>query len=407
MRFRRFRSAILAGFVAGLLAAGQCRAADAKPPYEIIRSLESLHDQMVLGSRPAQMAMPTVLRQLGARLVAADPSVWHDPRNARAVVIYLLSGGEIRVARKILASNTCPAAERQLIEGSLAYLEGYKSQARNLLAKVDVRALEPGVGSHIALAQAALAAEEKPEVAIQLLDLARIVAPGTLVEDAALRREVFLAEQTSDFDKFIAMSDQYFRRFKRSVYASAFQRDFGIALTRLSQFAKPEQLAALSALLKELPDAEQLRFYLHVAQVAVVGGKTITARWAAAEAAGLAPKSGPDAVRAALYDGVAALLSSEYDRGLAEIKAVDPAHLPHEDTLLRDASLDLAAQIHQWPQQPPVLPGENTAAQAEPPMPVASTLPANLGASMHESDSTISDVQKMLVDSSALLEGQD
>ncbi len=229
-------------------------------------------------------AMPSLLRQLGARLLAEDRSVWRDPRNARAVVVYILSGGEIRVARKVLASGKCTAFEKRLIEGALAYLEGDKTEAKGLLENVDPRSLEPAIGSHIALAQAALIAEDNPAKAMSLLDTARILAPGTLVEDAALRREVFLAEETADFGKFIAMSDQYLRRFRRSVYAESFRRNFAIAIARLSQSGNAQQLAALASLVNELSSHEQLRLYLHVAQYSVFNGKVTAAKWAAEKA---------------------------------------------------------------------------------------------------------------------------
>lgn len=405
---RHWRAA-LAGIFIVLAAAVPCRA-EGKPPYEIIRSLEALHDQMVLGSRAAQSAMPGVLRQLGAKLMAAEPSVWKDARNTRAVVIYILSGGEIRVARKVLSSGTPPAAEKQLIEGALAYLEGLKPQAKGLLENVDPRSLEAAVGSHVALAQAALIAEEKPAKAMKLLDLARVLAPGTLVEDAALRREVFLAEQSVDFDKFTAMSDQYFRRYHRSVYADTFKREFAIALTRISQSGNARQLAALSTLLTELAPQEQMRLYLHVAQVSIINGKSVTAKWAAMAAMLLTPHNSLEAHRAALYDGIASILTSDYDHGMAELKGLDGIRLSASDTQLRDAALGLAGQIRDWPAPPPPPSEEDPGAApvASGPAPkLPAAVPASLATTFQTTDGTIANAEKMLVDSKALLEGKD
>jgi chemotaxis protein MotC len=403
--------ALFAGLCIAVLAIGDCQA-EAKPPYEIIRSLESLHDQMVGGSRPAQASMPNVLRQLGGRLMMAEPSAWKDPRNTRAIVIYILSGGEIRVARKVLAANTAPAAEKQLIEGALAYLEGLKPQAKGLLGNVDPRSLESVVGSHIALAQAALIAEDKPDKALKLLDLARVLAPGTLVEDAALRREVFLAEETSDFDKFIAMADQYFRRFHRSVYAESFQREFAIALTRISQSGNARQLASLSTLLNDLSARDQLRLYLHVAQASIVNGKPAPARWAAMAAMVLAAKNTIDAHRAALYDGVASILTSDYDHGLAELKDLESVRFSASDAQLREAAMGLAMQIREWPAPPSPKAddalGENAPlAVMGPPPQLPASVPTTLAATVKSTDGTIANAEKMLADSKALLEGND
>ena len=395
---------------AGLIIAGLASTsafALAKQPYEIVRSLEALHDQMALGSKASQAEMPVVLRQLGARLMAEDPMVWRDPRNAHAVVVYILSGGEIKVARAVLESGKISAADRQLIEGALAYLEGDKDQAKSLLNPIDPRTLEPGVGSHVALAQAALLADDNSAKAMNLLDMARVFAPGTLVEDAALRREVFLAEEAGDFDKFIAMSDQYFRRFRSSVYADSFHRSFAVSLTRISQSGNDQQLAALGDLLNSLSTHEQLHLYLEVAQYSLFNGKVAVAKWAGEKAALFAEKNSAEMHRATLYDGAASVFTTDYDHGVSQLKAVPTDHVSRDEAVLVEAALDLAAKIRQWPQGP-------ADKNAPPPDgPVDLTLPPNaskdlppaLNDTVNSSEAAMAEAQKALADSDALLQG--
>jgi chemotaxis protein MotC len=403
--------AIPAGVIGAALASGIGFAAPAKEPYEVIRSVEALHDQMVLGSVGAEKAMPGLLRQLAARLVEADPAVWSDPRNARAVVVYILSGGEIRVAHKVLQSGKCSPTEQRLIEGALDYLEGAKEEAKSLLEGVDPRTLEAEVGGHVALAQAALIADDKPKKAMAILDVARVLVPGTLVEDAALRREVFLAAELGDFDKFISMSEQYLRRFQHSVYAENFHRGLTAAVASLSRFGTQQQLASIAELLKQLNSHEQLRLYLHVAQTSLLDGKIEPAKWAADRAAQLAPQNGVDVHRALLYGGAAAILTTDYDHGIGALKALDAAGLPHDDALLKEAALGLATQIRQWPEPPvpadkkPPLPG--AAPPPPPPPPESSTpLPTPLATTVESSDAALAQAQQMLTESDALLEGQ-
>ena len=106
---------------------------------------------------------------------------------------------------------------------------------------IDARTLAPSLGGYIALAQSALAAKEDPRRAMRLLDEARLLAGGTLVEEAALRRTVFLADETSDLSRFVASSSQYLRRYQRSVYAENFRRRFGEAVTRFGVTGDPGQ----------------------------------------------------------------------------------------------------------------------------------------------------------------------
>jgi chemotaxis protein MotC len=398
-------------FVAALLVAGatigSCRA-DTKPPYEIVRSLQALHDQMAQGSQAAQRAMPGLLRRLGGRLMIENASVWHDPRNVWAVVVYVLSGGETRVARFVLANGKCNPQERQLLEGSLAYLEGNKATAKALLANIDPRSLEPAVGSHLALAQATLAAQENPEKSMRLLDMARVIAPGTLVEEAALRREIFLASETNDFNKFIAMSDQYLRRFQRSVYAEGFHRGFANSVVRLSQSGNVQQLVQLGELLTELSSKEQLAIYLTIAQSSLQAGKLESAKWAGDVAVQMAPTGSVDARRATLYEGAAEVLMAHDDRGLAAIENLDTAHLPHDDLLLKQAVIGIAAQIRQWPSPPVKTDQQALSGEPLPRLPPAvasAALPGKLAPTMSTGDAMIAFVQKELDDSDQILEG--
>ncbi|MHB8883502.1 MAG: hypothetical protein ACYC5H_00215 [Methylovirgula sp.] len=408
----RPRSAILIGLCVSVITAGS-GLAQTRTPYEIVRSIQALHDQMALGSHAAQAAMPALLRKLAGRLIAAPRSAWHDPRNAHAVVVYILSGGQIRVARTVLESGKCTPLEKQLIEGAVAYLEGDRSRAKSLLGNVDPRSLESGVGSHVALAQAALLADDNPVQAMNVLDLARVLAPGTLVEDAALRREVFLAEKTENFAKFVSLSSQYLRRFRRSVYADSFRRNFGKAIVHMALLGNASQRTEVAELVDALKAQEQLPLYLHIAQSAIVEGKFGAAKWASDKAAKLAPQNSVEAHRAILYHGAASVLTTDYVNGLAELESLKEKRLPHADSMLEGAAIGVAQEIRAWPrseQQADIAADQQAAGQNDkppgPPTTPAQALPAALAATMTSSDSTIAQAQQMLAQSGAVLEGR-
>ncbi len=365
-------------------------AGEAQPPYEIVRSLHVLQDQMVLGNRVARAAMPSFAAQLAQRLLAFNRTVWREPRNARAAVTYVLSGGSPRVARKVLESGYCPAEDKNLLQGALAYVEGHESKAKNYLKGIDPRSLEPILGGHIALVQAALIAKDNMGDAIRLLDLARVLAPGTLVEEAALRREIFLLNATGDFDKFTAMSGEYVRRFGNSAYADNFRMHFSEALGRLEIAGTPDQLGELDDVLGGFGTNEQLQFYLLIAQSSLLNGKAGISRFAAAKAEKLAEPETPEASRAELYDGAASILTNNYERGLTQLEALDAARLSEDDRSLRQAALAVAQQIRQLPE---------AAGEQE----QGTEMPPDLKGPMEASNAAIALAQKSLAESDALL----
>jgi chemotaxis protein MotC len=73
---------------------------EAKHPFEIVRSIQAIQDQIVRGNVGARTKLPKLIEQMSERLLMADRDVWQDPRNARAAVIYTLSGGQARVIRR-------------------------------------------------------------------------------------------------------------------------------------------------------------------------------------------------------------------------------------------------------------------------------------------------------------------
>lgn len=344
------RGALAIALLACVLAVDAASAAPSKPPYQLVRSLHALQDQIVLGNRSARAAVSGLAADLAPRLLSYDSSVWREPRNVRAVVTYVLSGGAPRVAQAVLASGKCPPQEKPLVEAALAYSEGKAGRARSLLANVDPRTLEPIVGGHIALVQAALVADKYPEKAVALLDIARVLAPGTLVEEAALRREIFLINATGDFDRFISLSGDYIRRFHNSTYADNFREHFSDAIARLNIAGDSAELQRIDDTLSSLKPSDQLKVYLMIARASLLMGKIPAAEFAAAKAESLAPPDTTEISRAQLYDGAAEVFTPTYERGEGTLDSLNTSRLSREESTLKDAALSVSQQIHEWPQ---------------------------------------------------------
>jgi chemotaxis protein MotC len=323
-----------------------------RSPSEIVRSLDAVQDQVVLGSVAAQNALPRLIIQMGDRLMAADPQVWQQAQNARAIVTYTLSGGQARVIRHVLQIGNSPEPEKKLMVGALAYIEGREAKARQILMDVDVRTLAPIVAGHIALVQASLVAHDDIKKSNDLLDLARLLAPGTLVEETALRRQVFNLSEGGELDKFVFLSSQYLRRFRNSVYAENFRQRFLAAVTHLGLIGEPQQFGKIAKPISELETDDQLQLYMLLAQVAILDGNAPIARLSAEKAMAVAKEGSSDGARAKLYEGAALILTNNYDQGLAKLKELDISALPKRDAELRSAILSIAKQIRQWPEMP-------------------------------------------------------
>lgn len=329
------------------LAAASALAQPAPPsgeqPYELVRSLQAVQDGIANGDTAAHGSHIALIRQIGERFLAADAGVWSTPQNGQAVVIYLLSGGAPQIVRKLPRDKM--NIDERLFNGALAYVEGRQDEARELLKDVKPRTLPSGLGGQVALVQGALFARAEASFAIERLDDARLLLPGTLVEEAALRREILLIGQAEDFDKFEFLTLAYIRHYRNSVYAGDFWQRFSTGLTQSSLALDERRFARIAALLEQTDRASRLKLYLVIARAAMLRGRLTVTRLASERALALSADASADRERAHLFRGASRALTDEYDGGLAELKALDRSKLPERDVPLLNATVQLALDV--------------------------------------------------------------
>ncbi|MDN3274544.1 chemotaxis protein [Frankia sp. RB7] len=328
------------------LAATRASAEPAAPsgePFELVRALQAVQDGIANGDTAAHASHIALIRQIGEKFLAADASVWSNPQNGQAVVIYLLSGGAPQIVRKLPRDKI--NVDSLLFDGALAYVEGRQDEARDLLKDIKPRTISSGMGGQVALVQGALLARSEASLAIDRLDDARLLLPGTLVEEAALRREILLVGQAEDFDKFEFLTLAYIRHYRNSVYAGDFWQRFSTGLTQSSLALDDRRFARVAALLEQVDRASRLKLYLVIARGALVRGKLTVTRLASERALTLSADATPDRERAHFYRGASRALTGEYDGGFAELKALDRVKLAARDVLLLNATLQLALDV--------------------------------------------------------------
>jgi chemotaxis protein MotC len=342
----------------------QAGAQEASAAYQLVRTLQLLQDKLASGHIDAHDAQTKLLAHIGEAFLKIDPSAWRDPRNARAAVIFLLSGGHPRIIRSLLDRKALDSGDKLLL-GALAYVEGREAEALQALKDLDPHSLPPSVGGQVALVQSALLVRQELKGAVKRLDEARLLSPGTLVDEAALRREIFLAGQIDDFDKFEWLSVQYIRRYRDSIYAGNFRQRFAIALSRFSFAQDPKNFPRLAGILEHLDVPSRRTLYLLIARTAVVRGKPQMARLAADQAFALSADGSAEKERARLYRAAAVIVTDDYEAGVAELGDIAPAQLVGRDLELLEAAQTLARNLRK--PLPAVAPPDPAPAQAQAP----------------------------------------
>lgn len=321
-------------------------------PFELVRSLQSLQDQVVRGNARAHAAQRALLVRIAEQFDVLSAEGWRDPKNARAAVVFVLSGGSARALQKLMHSGVSTDINEKLINGTLAYGEGRHDAAVELLAGVEARALDPGMAGLVAYVQGELVAKKEPAKALVYFDDARLLSPGTIIEEAALRRQIALLAAAGNADRYETLATQYLRRFPNSVYAGGFRQQFALAIAGHTDAAEPGRLARLERVLGGVGKSDRRDVYLLIAKEAVAKGKMAMAKFAAANAAPLTDAASTDRERARLYEGAALIVTEEFDRGVEVLGAVERSKLAETDVALLDAALSIAGQVRRMPDTP-------------------------------------------------------
>jgi chemotaxis protein MotC len=332
----------------------------AKQPFGMIRTLQAVQDQVASGNATAFEFQRRYLGQLGRDLRNVPSEVWDDPRNGRAVVVYVLSGGDPRLAQELLKRDPPVPIDSALLRAALAFGEGRAKDAMHYFGRLDIRALDRGVAGIVALIYGTLLSTTEPEKAMRMFDDARLLSPGTLVEESALRQEILLVARQGLMDRFDVLSSQYARRFGKSIYSGNFRRQFIAGVARQDFKGTEEWISRTEKELKKLAPPDRLGAYLAIAKEAAIGGNLVIADYAAKSAAELSRAGTRERARAKIYEGATLILGDEYEKGVDTLKSVSRAGLRKSDKGLLDAAMSVSTALR----LPPVAP--ETSAEALP-----------------------------------------
>jgi len=351
--------------------------ASAQTISDLTLDLQNLQARIAAGDKAAYASQAERIGAVGAAIAAAKPEVWQSKRETDAVVIYLLSGGQPRDVVRLVESGAVPPGEVPQMRGALAYVLGNEAEAEKRLSHIDARRLPLRLAGPMAFAQSVIETSRDSAKAIELLDLARLLAPGTLVEEAALRREVILEADQHKVDRVAQLARQYASRFGGSVYAEAFLQTLAGALVQSGAIDNSENFGKFRAFFAALAPEARRGFLLGFARAAIMSGRFDVAAMAAAAALDRVPPDSVEEARGKLYEATARILTPDYDAGLAELQSVAQARLDRRDQELLAAARGVAAFLREPPaaSAPPALAGDTAAmASANPKDGIAQTI---------------------------------
>ena len=344
---------------AGPLAAGEHSGGKQAPPIEpivgpptplsdMMLDVQRLQARMAKGDRDAYKQQRLKMKEVGAAIAAAGPDAFKVKAERDAVVVYLLSGGLPRDIAKIVDKGMFPQEERGLLRGATGYVLGQEKDA-DALIPYDPRAQSLRLGSQLAYAQSVLLTPKDAKKALELLDLARLLAPGTLIEEAALRRQVLLVGDLRQPERVAFLARQYVERYGNSLFAGNFVAALSETVVRFDLVPKPEELSKFSSLVNAAPPEQARAFLLSVARASLLRGRFEVA----SQAAQLAVKQGApgpeETARARLYDVASRFTQMKEGEVKAALAAIAPDKLTPPDRDILAAASFVDARLYELP----------------------------------------------------------
>lgn len=247
-------------------------------PLALLRQLQDIQESGALEpAKPSGGRRDEIVSLIRSSLQSGDKG-WSDPRNIGAIALFLLTGGDPQLLRQARLLMPRDSGDSLLIQHALAYADGQMSPDARQLEKISARMASPEVGGALALIQARLSMERDRALASERSLTARILAPGGLIEEAALRQELLMADWTIAHQALERITARYFSRFHRSVYAESFAQRLENLLEEMWSVRVEGERAALAPLLDGFPIAIRRRIAMRIARWSLLHGDGASAR---------------------------------------------------------------------------------------------------------------------------------
>jgi len=308
--------------------------------------VRALEDQMANGDEQAFHRRLGLIRGASAALRSMPDEVWAEPRNWRALFAYLLGGGDVRLVKDLAVKGALKDVDGALAKGIIALVDAREQEALKDLETVSILDLDIGLAAPLALALAPRLATENGPRAIEMLNDVILRAPGTLMEESALRRLAHAQLSLGDLRAALAAFSKHARRFPHSIFANAARKSFAAEIA-----ARTDQTATWAAVqigCRTVASEIATRFYLDIAENSLRTGRLELARNAAAEASRLAGLPDGDArmsTRAQLYRAVAEAPTTRVGESIKTFAALKRDDLSASDQTLLTVAERLARSV--------------------------------------------------------------
>lgn len=315
-------------------------------PFLMVRRMQVAQDSINAGDRAAVQLQDQMIQDVGKAISSAPASLWRDDRNQTALVLYLLNGGPPQPVRRLLNQRIELGKLEKPMIALLAFSER-RQNAGELLAGIDPMALPRTAGAVLAMAKG-MSLQSDPAKARGQFRIAQLLAPGTVIDEGALRREISLLVAEKNGPEAVSRAARYIWRFGRSVYSEHLTNRFsGEVLPELA--SKGTAIEPMKRYFNEIPTPARRALLLSMTRDSVLAGHLDRIAFLSGEARQIENATPDEDNRVTMYEAISRSLVNDPVGGADALISVDRSLLSPKDLGLLDATLALVKSVRQPP----------------------------------------------------------
>lgn len=309
-------------------------------PKDLLSALLRIQDSVAGGDRSALPLQTQMIAMLDQSLSKEGAS----SADLNLVLVYALSGGSRSIASTLVSHAPASDPQSALSKVVMSYVKGNVDEARKGFEPVDPFSLDLRLAPFVALAKGTANIRDNPVIAIQNFDIARLLAPGSLIEEVALRRLLSLHTEKGNAAGFMAIADQYARRFIESPYSAQFAEIFVAGVLKLERGVSQQ---AIANVLAGVPKNHRISLFLRLARQSAVAGRLELSAFASSELLREDGIPGQSALRTQinLYSAIAEMTKGKVGEVRERLQAIQEAALPKDDLSLLRAARSVVSAI--------------------------------------------------------------
>ncbi len=242
-----------------------------KPEYSnLLSALYSVQDDIARGDTGAISIQKEIMERLRVSLEVSFARSINDIEWQTAALGFALDGASAQVAANLMRTFDGSLVGQPIYNAVAAYSSNKLELAAREFATVDYEAIDSRLAPFVALAHGTADLEIDAPRAARSFERAIQLAPGTLIEEVALRRLAILGIKLGDASIFKRVTNLYLRRYSSSTFSSQF---FGILAEGAPLLLDEQEAGRLIDLSANLPQRKRIPLLLSLAESHAAAGE--------------------------------------------------------------------------------------------------------------------------------------